>query len=1854
MKKAPLFLSLALGALALLIVGGLWLSPLNARKTLPRYNSAFDAYLSAFTAGEISRQSDITIRFAKPLVDSTLIGQEVQEALFSFDPPVEGKAHWKDPQTLVFSPAQPLQAQKVYLAELAVGELMEIAPELQQFAFHFRTRPQAIQLNMLELKVKEQAEQSWQSLRGEVRTLDTEAPEAIEAMFSARLQNQRLKVAWTHPEPNRHLFQIDSIARQADPQWVRIAWDGKDAGLEIEGEKKIEIPALGNFRVLAARKGEQQGQQLVLEFSDPLLPSQNLKGLVRLGDQKITCLVEGNLLKVFPKRRLKGEVKLRVEPGIESRKGHRIQEAFEQSLTFEASKPQVKLVGKGVIIPQSQSLPFIFEAVGLNAIDVRVIRIFEDNVPQFLQTNRLEDEKELKRVGRIVARKTFRLDEDKSVDLRDWSTHALDLSELIKTEPGAIYQVAIGFRKSQYLDACGASNEPVNLNDKPEKDMLAMEWDWDTYEESQDDSYWDYWEEDYNYRYRDNPCKNEYYHSGRVVKRNVLASDLGLIAKRGDDELFVAVTDLKSTRPKANVTLEAFNYQNQSLATATTDAEGKARLSLPATPYLLIAKEGSQRGYLRLDDGSSLSLSRFDIQGVSYQRGLKGYLYGERGVWRPGDNIYLHFILEDQEKELPADHPVIFELFNPKGQRVDRQMNRSGLNGFYAFQTRTAANALTGNYLARVSVGGVEFKKSLKVETIVPNRLKLMLDFGEEALSQSTSDKKATLEARWLHGAIARNLDAEVNVSLRQGSTSFPKYLDYQFDDPVRRFGSQENTLFKGQLDAEGKAMVPCAIKVSGRAPGKLQANFITRVMEPGGNASTDRFSLPYHPYEVYSGVKLPKGDAARGMLLTDEDHPVDIVTLDKNGKPVSRSGLKVSLYKISWKWWWDKSGDEDLGAYIGRENIQPISQGTINTVNGKGQWKLRVNYPDWGRYLVRVEDPGGHATGKVVYIDWPGWAGRAQDDNPGGAKMLVFASDKKQYRVGEEITLTLPTGQGGRALVSIEKGSKVLDSYWVEAEKGSTRFSFTASPEMAPTVYAHVTLLQPHAQTANDLPMRLYGVIPIKVENPATVLQPQISMADELQPMEEVVIKVGEKGGGPMTYTLAVVDEGLLGLTRFRTPNPHGHFYRREALQVKTWDLFDQVVGAYGGELTSLLSIGGDGEGLGADGKKPDRFKPVVKVLGPFSLKAGETQTHRFMMPNYIGAVRTMVVAGQEGAYGFAEKETPVKKPLMVLGTLPRVIGPGEAFQLPVTVFALEENIREVDITLETNELLSAVGTNAEKLRFSQVGEKMATLGIQVNEMLGVGSIKITARSGGEVATYEADIEVRPSNPLAYQSYAEVINPGENWKRRFRPLGMKGTNAYTLEVSNVPPLNLGKRLKYLIRYPYGCIEQTTSSVFPQIYLSRLLQLEEDRKAEIDNNVMAGIQRLQSFQLADGSMAYWPGNGEANAWGTNYAGHFLLEARQAGYSLPAGLLENWTSYQASQAQNWTWQQGNRQDLIQAYRLYLLALAGEEDLGSMNRMRQSRDKLGVPARWYLAAAYQLAGQQKTARELIQGQQKQVAPYTELGNTYGSTLRDQAIILQCLSLMGEREDAFPLVESISKTLCSEKWLNTQATAYSLVALARYLGESGKAAKMKFTCELPNGDKQKVEGEKPLWQIQGRTDEVAGIGLSNKGKSILYVRVVQEGIPLRADTSRSSSGLTFSVSYQDRDGKALDVKRLPQGADILASVTVVNTGNRGKYEEIALNQLFPAGWEIHNHRLDGTDPGGSTPEFQDIRDDRVYTFFDLDQGRARTFNVRLTAAYKGRYYLPALAAHAMYDRSINARRPGQWVEVVSAGGD
>ncbi len=1822
----------------------------KSKKQITPDAEVYKPYIAAFPSEYVSRASAIRIILAKQITETPSMGEPFSKNLFDISPKIKGKAYAIDSRTIEFQPEKKFASGEMYHVKFHLSHLFDVPKEAKIAEFTINTVELNCTAHFSTYRPYNKGDLTRNKISGTFHSSDYLEQQEVEEIIHAKQENQIKPLTILSSKNNNRSFDfvIDSVRRREDKCSINLSWNGKPLGYELKGSENYEIPALGDFQINKTHVIHHPQQVLQIIFSDPLDDNQLLDGMIQLGENNsLNYEIDYNILNIYPDVRQSGKQTVIIFPGIKNILGYKISEEQKVEVTFEAVKPSLRLINKGVIVPQSDNILFPFEAVNLNAVDVRVIQIYEENILQFLQVNELDQEYQLRRVGRLIHKEKIELISDKPLDYGKWNSFSLDLSELISPEPGAFYRIELSFKPQYSLYPC---DEPITEADMQTEKSFEQEL-----------AYWDnpnvynYDYEYHNWNERNNPCNKAYFSKRRNVSRNIFASNLGIIAKAtSGGNYHVIVNDIRTSNPVSNAFIEFYNYQHQLTGSGSTDGNGFISITPDGVPHSLVAKHNNNKGYLRLTDGHSLSMSKFDVGGSVVQKGMKGFIYAERGVWRPGDSIFINFILQDKLNNLPDNHPVIFELKNPQNQLIDRQVRSKSLKGFYNFTTETPPDGMTGTWSANISIGNAHFHKNINIQTIKPNRLKINLKIDKKYLMKG-SPVSATLQSKWLHGAPARNLKTDMTVTFSNRTFSPEGYNDYTFSDPSRIFYTEESNVFNGNLNEHGNRVVSVSTAPSGNPPSVLQANFTTRVFEEGGEFSIDRFSIPYYPYSSFTGIDVPEGNKW-GWLLTDTSHTVKVVTLDPNGKPISRNRLDIKIYKIKWRWWWDSS-DDNLASYVHGSYRSVIFQDEISTDNGKGKFSFKINKPEWGRYFIRVYDPvSGHSSGKVIYVDWPYGSNRDRN-NPEAASMLTFSSDKEKYKPGETAIITIPKVTNGRALISIENGSNILEKFWYDVQSGEQKIPIDITPAMAPNMYVHITLIQPHHQTSNDLPIRLYGVQPVIVEDPETILHPEITTDKSFRPETPATITVNEKSGKEMAYTIAIVDEGLLDLTRFKTPNPHDVFYVREALGVKTWDLYDHVLGAYGGRIEQIFSIGGDGDlEFEAETKKANRFQPVVKFIGPVLLKAGKTNTHTIQMPRYVGSVRVMLVAGNEYAYGSTDKTVPVKNELMVLTTLPRVVAPGELMQMPATVFAMDENINQVKVEARTNNLFSIEGTATKQLMFSQPGDQIVNFNLKVANKPGIGEAFVTVSSGSYSSADAIEIDVRNPNPTVFEFHDKILHPGESWKHAYTLPGMESTNAATLELSTIPSIDFGRRLKYLLQYPHGCLEQTVSGAFPQLFIPIVMNADDNMLGVIDRNVKEGIRNIQKFARPDGGFAYWPNHTESNTWVTSYAGHFLIEAEKQGYVLPHNMLKNWTVFQKHMARNWS--AGRRRfkyehyfesDLQQAYRLYTLALANKAETGSMNRLRE-KDDLAVQARWLLAASYTLIGKNDIANDLVQNLGTEVPEYQGSSFTYGSTLRDRAIVLQSLQRMGRKDEAINLMKNIAQVMSSGQWLSTQSIAFGLMSVAQMAGDAVVSDEMKFEYQVNNEKPIRGHTEMPVHQIGLNTASREGIvNVTNNGEGVMFVQLSMSGVPLFDSAGSIQNNLRMNVRYKSLSHGFLNVEKLQQGTDFKAVVTVKNPTNE-QYHDMALTHIVPSGWEIVNMRLntEGSVHFADMPEYQDIRDDRVYMYFDLGPGKTKQFVILLNASYKGKFFLPAVSCEAMYNHRIRAKTSGKWIEV------
>ena len=1815
---------------------------------LPPYNPNVEA----FTTGKISRYSPVYLIFNQEIPAERLKADRLGK-LVRLKPDVPGRWAFENNRTLVFKPEKGFERNTSYQVNVDLSEWFEAEGKDKRFAFGFTTLPLALRGNLESMDINKKNENGY-DLTAVLFTPDKESPGTVESLVDF---SEKVDATWQHsPDGKKHEVTLTNVpAGMKGERILRLSVSSNKLGVEKADVVTVNIPDQNDFSVYDVVYVSEPECYVEVAFTKLLDSAQDMRGLAFIaGNTSETVNVDGNKLRLYPDADLreKGAMNIHLNQGIRSKSGLNLKEAVVRQVVANEQKPNVRFIGKGVIIPQSTQLSVPFQAIYLRGVTVSVIKILEQNIGQFLQSNNLDESGELMRVGRLIARKTIFLDEE-GLDLSRWNTFAVDLKRLIEPEPGAIYRLELSFDRPLSVYPCGNDTVVLSKEQILASDEIRFKEESARFDEGGYYYYRQYDWSDYNWEKRSDPCSDSYYFN-KVEGKNVLATNLGLVAMLGqDNDMTVLVHNIQNTEPERGVTVTAYNYQHQALASGTTDDKGQVRLDLSSgRPFYLIASQGTQRSYLRVDNGSALSLSSFDVSGEVVQKGIKGFIYGERGVWRPGDTLHLGFMLNDRAKQLPAEHPVVMELYNPLGQMYARKTQTRGELGLYVFDFVTEADAPTGAWNVKAQVGGVSFSKRLRIESIKPNRLKIALSMPEKTLLRG-EPMDARLHVEWLQGAIARNLKYDIQGTFIATPTTFEGYKGFYFDDPSRVFNTEESKLISGVTNERGDATVQTRFELGSTAPGMLLANLVTRVYEESGDFSIDADRMLYSPYRRYAGLKSPQKD--KEQLNTGTNYTYEVASVDYLGKPQANTELDVKVYKVYWYWWWD-SNSSGLANYVSDSYNKPVKTFTVRT-DGDGRGTFQLSFPDkeWGTYFISVKDKESkHSTGVMSYFDWPYNEGRRNTDGSESATMLSFKTDKDSYTPGEKMVVTFPSTKGSRAIISIENGVRVLSLTEHTCEDKQTTVRLDVTKDMQPNAYVYITLLQPHGITKNDLPIRLYGVVPFTVTSPESHLTPVIQSPAELKPDASYTISVSEKNGKEMAYTLAIVDEGLLDLTRFRTPEPWKAFNAREALGVNTWDLYNYVVGAYGGRIEQLFSIGGD-DALNKGPKAiVNRFKPVVRFDGPFLLKKGKTARHTYQMPNYNGRVKIMVVAGNGEAYGHADKSVMVRKPVMLLGTLPRVIGVGEEMVVPATVFATEDGVGAVNVSIACSSNMEVVGEATRSLSFERKGDQQASFRIRVKKNPGIGKVTITATGKGDKSVYETELEIRTVRRPQVKVTAATLEAGKSWKETVAMPGATGTNQLTLEVSDIAPVNVSSRLSYLLGYPHGCLEQITSKGFPQLYISSFTDLPLQQAKSTEEAVKEVIRRLRSYQTVDGAFAYWPGGTSSNGWGTVYATHFLLEASKKGYLVPEAMKQSVLNNLRRVARNWkpvTSYYKDSEVSAKVYRLYVLALAGSPEMGAMNRLKEMKNLTSM-SRWSLASAYALVGREDVAQDLISKTTALPSGYSEYDETFGSDVRDQSIQLMTLCLLDKGKEAATLVEELSKQLSSDDWLSTQSTAFALVALSDYLAKYRVDGAMDFTYACGGKDGQ-VKTDKNIWSetLLDKAGTSASVELKNTGKSTLFARIITEGIPEQGEEKAYANGVSLAVSYVDLNGSPVNVAQLEQGTNFSAVVTVKNPSARG-YNNLVLSEIFPAGWEILNTRFlneSVTDSLSAGVNYQDIRDDRVYSYIDrLPAGSQVTVKINLCAVYPGRFYLPPVYCEAMYDYLIRANTAGQEVTV------
>lgn len=1793
---------------------------------------AYTEYIEAYTGGIVSGNSDVVIKFTSPVTGLSGTDEEISRKtaeLFKFSPKIEGSANWVSSDQVVFTPELGgLKAGKEYKCSFSLGEIVDVSKGHEKFKFKFYVADKEAKIETGNIVIKANDRQN-ASVSGVLRLSEALATDEPESLLKFKYDGGGELSAKMGDNDNEVEFTISGLARPSSgvDKELKINFVPGATGFAPCEQETIMIPACGAFKAIDAVLNTERFMDIV--FSDPLDPSQNLNGLVAVSDRYSENAVDvsdmriiDNVLRIYDNND-RDVTSVHILPGVSSLDGERLEDGWTKSIDIPTPLPSVWFPFDGNILPDSGSLIFPFCAVNLNAVDVSVIKIFTNNVLTFLQENDLDGSYNLRRAGRLIYRNTLRLDAE-GIDTGTPHQYNVDLSGLFKNDPNAIYRVKLSFKKEYYTggDNAGGGLVRTDVNQLTDEDEMI----WDEPSAYYYDNSYD-WSE-YRWADRNNPDTPSYYMDYDYPSRNLMASDLAVIAKYSGASdgksmiLWTAASNVLSAEPVSGAEINVYNYQLQPIGNGKSSATGLAEIKCSGRPFAVKVTKGESTTYLKVTDGSEKSLSRFDIGGEILHKGLKGFVYGDRGVWRPGDTLHLTLVVHGN---LPDSHPAVMTVYSPEGQFFMKRVV-TGANGFYGFDIATLPDSPTGTWHSYFTIGGATFHKSLPIEAIKPNRLKINVDIGGDMLC-ACEKTRVVVASNWLTGPAASGLQTKVEMTLRRRVTSFKGFEEYSFSDLASEFGKFETELMSAKLDVDGNASASVTMPKVEQAPGLLAADIVCSVMEDGGDQSSTFISKTFSPYNAYVGIRLP--DRQGGYVETGTEHKIPVAVVNAKGARVSGHRIEYRIFKLKWSWWWE-SRKEPLDSYVNGSGATAVDSGVMTSDDRDLMIPFLVEDKDWGRYLIYVRDlDSGHCSGGIVYADWPAYRGRADKKDPDAPAMLSFSLDKKSYRAGETATVFIPAAENGRALVSLENGSEVIKSEWVKTEADSDKpWKFKVVDDMAPNFYVHITLVQPYGNIANDLPVRMYGVVPVEVENPDSHLDPVILMPDKLHPEEEFSITVKESKGKPMTYTLAIVDEGLLDLTAFRTPDPWNAMYRREALGVRTWDMYDDVFQSGGGAMRAMFSIGGD-EGIIRGAHKENRFNPVVKFIGPVTMKSG-SRTHKIKLPMYVGSVRVMLVAGNGTAYGNAEKTVPVTSPVMIVSTLPRVAGCGEKITLPVNVFVMEDSIANVNVSVKCEGSLAVAGNASRTVAFSGKGDNMLRFTLNAGAESGNAKVMVTAEGGGHKMTEIINMEVRNTSPHIVSTSSCLLAANENRIFRFDPFKETDEDKAWVEANSYPAMDWNALFNYMKVYPHSCSEQLCARGLSLIYAMSDLSLANADKAR---SILPEIlNALYGRQRPDGGISYWQSDSHSDEWVSSMALEFLTLARAEGYGASSDVINSLVKFQKRCVQNFKTSK-SYDDLVQVYRLYTLALAGSPDEASMNRLKMS-GKLSWQGSMMLASVYSICGKKSVGEEILKNLASDPKEWIANEYTYGTPLRDKAIALEALVRSDNISGAISYATDVKGT--DGVWsMSTQESAF--VAKA-YKELSKKVAKGQVSVEVSNSMLSDSRDKKVIYNVNPTSGETA---VKNTSTGPVYVKFTSVSqAPANAPVDARSDGIKLNVKYIDANGNSISPASLRQGTEFRAVISVANANPVSDYAHVALTQIIPSGWEIVNERLNRSDSAPEeTYDRLDIRDDRNMFYFSLPRNTYKKFTVRLRAAYEGEYILPSISCEDMYDASVFA---------------
>ncbi len=1319
----------------------------------------------------------------------------------------------------------------------------------------------------------------------------------------------------------------------------------------------------------------------------------------------------------------------------------------------------------------------------------------------------------------------------------------------------------------------------------------------------------------------------------------VLVTDIGIVLKKAAHEVLVWAASLKDAAPIPGAAVKVFSKTNQLIVEGTTYENGlmhfkELDFGKDREPFAVVVSKDSDLSFLEID-ANAIAETDFDSQGRLYlSAGYEGYVYSDRGVYRPGERVHLRTIVRAPGVKTPESFPVVFNIVLPDGKKFKEQSAVLDRFGSADLALDLPDYALTGEYKVELKVPGNEKsvgEAKFNVEEFVPDSLKVAVTMPAQRFKKE--------DVIPLNVAVAQNFGTpaagrEVKVSYRLEAEPFEAkdYKGFSFADDTRAFNFKREYLEVQKTGEDGHAAFEIKLKDVGLPASALQMSAEVTAMEVGGRGSTVYQTRSVDVYPYYIGVKKAfEGDAQLGQEVK-----LDYIALTPDGKKALDAPVSAQVCRIIWN---NMVKKDEHGSWKwiteSREECAPPK--ILIPKEGAGSFSFVST--DTGDHLVRFKGgKDGHQAAVKLFVEGPGITGWSKER----PDRIELTTDKPSYVMGDTAKLTIKAPFAGKGLLTCAT-DKIFLSKTIDVGITAQEEVVPITDDFSPNAYCALTVIRSITAEKEWSSHRGYGLVPIILNTDAHNTPVTIQAPATARPHETVTMDIEAPAGKPMGFSVALVDEAILRLTNYQVPDAYKFFYGKRANGVLTSDIYSKLMPEFDqAKVTADSSPSGDRSAY-----NPKNFNPIsAKRIKSVALYQSQIITDeqgkahvQFEMPEFNGELKWMVIGAGDSDFASKSQAMKVVEPLVINPFLPRFLSMNDTFNVPVSISNMTKSGGAVNVTLEASDGFTFLSEKSQSITIDVNKEGVVNFTLKAPSAPQKSFIKLTAVLGTETVTRTIELSVRP--PVSWTSLHGVLEiPAESKGSILIPDGwLAGTARTKLIVSAMPTLKLSGGLKYLLKYPYGCIEQTTSSVYPLLYLRDLASTVDTKLYSapmIAQYIHAGIERIVSMQTFSGGFAMWQGEKEAYPFGSVYATDFLIEADKAGYPVPSFAKILALSYLESSLTRSD--EANTLDL-KAYTVYVLAKSGRVNASWIRRLQQKSSEMTGESRFYLAAALALMGDSKSVTAILgEGFPEQNIDRDKAG-MLSSKVRQDAVALSIFMDLDPQNAIVPvLVARIEGAMKDDQWASTQENAQALIALGKYARYFAKED-IDFTGSIKLGDAVRTFNSRTLLEIfdmdlAGKSLEVAVAG---KGKAYAYW--TSEGVPLDPQAKEIDSGMKVRRSFLDREGKAVDLKTIKQGDALIVDLSIEGAGG---IKNIVLEDLLPAGFEIENPRLKNSqhldiDPADLIdPVHLDIRDDRLVLFLDVDKDTVH-YRYIVRAVTKGDFILPAVKAEAMYDPSI-----------------